>query len=252
MQNENNDGADAIRQPQVVSGAEAAILRELEESKRKSAELEETLQRVRVRKDGLKNGTWSPVRLHVMFRQYGTTFAALSRAIQGAMCPGTKVTYVANNHNSLGVCVQRTQKILEAYYGQTPEKENRERGTNYFKFLNGSSIFFVSRNDRRNLSWQEGLSCRESDRVIVDSVLSAEAMPEQMKNAATLDMLTMYMLSAKDPQIDIYISHEVKGQDCRFEPQLASPEYIKELLESRKDFGEGVKKGVIPWDLNRI
>lgn len=271
MQNESNDGADAIRQPQCrkATFAETTILRELEQINRKSAELEESLQRVRVRVESLEDGTWSPVRLHVMFRQYGTTFAALSRAIQGAMCPGTKVAYIAWNHASVKLCYERALQMLKAYYGEAGFKnikvgEHQHFGIN-FKLPNGSTVEFLS----RSLNDYERYMNGEYDRVIVDSVilkpkmdaphiLNAEADGTLSCNVYALDSLINPIIASKDPQVDIYLQHEVQTDEFEADgtkvvnPQLASPEYIKELLESRKDFGEGVKKGVIRWDLNRI
>lgn len=243
---------------------EYAILHELEKQKRKTDELRERVKMIRARRADMENGRWSPLNLHVMYRQHGTTFAAISRAIQGAMCRKTRVAYITVGLTAQAMSAShRAREILKAYYSPK-EKVELSGGKVYsiFKMPNNSSIVFTTADKIGDLS------LNAIDRVVVDALPlrsrgDSEMMPtvEELAKVGAKPKLHIgdlidCVLCSPAPMVDVYLSYEgvvyISHESVQPDILEQNTDNIRRLLESSPDFGAGVRSGVIPWDLNRI
>lgn len=231
---------------ETIKTGEDAILSELYSIEQKRKELETRLKKGRQLVEKFKEGNYSPVRLHVMFRQHGTTFSALVRAIQGAMCPGTRVLFVSmNNKSQQG---RRIADIVKAYYGDGYSKiklfPNNEP---VIKFPNGSTIRLATED-----TFKKGVGLY-FDRVIVDFMMLEEDEAHQKVGMETVGAIMNKVTYANDPQVDVYFSYDPgDAYSGVVDYRRTDPDYIVEILKLRLDFGPGVKSGAISWDINRI
>lgn len=189
-----------------------------------------------------KKGDCNPsplIHLHVYFRRNGGSFSAIARTVQSAMVPGNRVILVVSDYNSLKHARKVIADVFKAYAGDF--FSNAVCRENNIDLPNGASIKFFLPDPCRFCG-------AGADRVIVDCLDFNDGESTQRKNSELyMDALMPALISSSNPRLDVYMRHDPK--DDAF---CASEEYIRRSLERRIDFGEGVAKGTVSFDIDVI